>query len=168
MRDEITWNYSRFCRGQFDGKMPANDMLYNIYHGLQRMQEEQGSLIQQKKKSWMQHGLSPCFQGDRAAPKPLSHQDFQWHYPSIILNLQLAVNANLMLPSFRFSFNSGPNNVFYLPFCLKYDQQQQINDASLTVTWLTALSHDWRHCHMIDRTVTWSIKPSHINIIFRY
>ncbi len=40
-----------------------------IYHAFKRMKEEQGLLIQQK-KSWMQQGLNPWFQGERAAPKP--------------------------------------------------------------------------------------------------
>ncbi len=44
-----------------------------IYYGLQRMKEEQGSLLQHK-KSWWQQGLNPWLQGDRPATKPLSHK----------------------------------------------------------------------------------------------
>ncbi len=34
-----------------------------------------------KKKSWWQQGLSPWLQGDRPAPKPLSHKDLlKWLY----------------------------------------------------------------------------------------
>ncbi len=70
---EITWNSSCFCWGHFDGKVSANNILYTTYYGLQRMKEEQGSLIQQKNKSWLQQGLNPWLQGDRPASKPLTH-----------------------------------------------------------------------------------------------
>jgi hypothetical protein len=40
----------------FAGKMPANNKLYTIL--FKRMREEQGLLIQQEKKSWMQQGLN--------------------------------------------------------------------------------------------------------------
>jgi hypothetical protein len=32
-------------------------------------------MLQQKKKLWLKQGLSPGPQGDRPAPKPLSHED---------------------------------------------------------------------------------------------
>jgi hypothetical protein len=35
------------------------------------MKEQQGLLIQQKKKSWMLQGLNPQLQGDSQAHKPL-------------------------------------------------------------------------------------------------
>jgi hypothetical protein len=39
------------------------------------MKEEQGLLIQQKKKSWMQQGWNPWPQGERPAPKPLINHE---------------------------------------------------------------------------------------------
>jgi hypothetical protein len=40
------------------------------------MKEEQGLLIQQKKKLWMQQGLYPWLQGEKPARnKPLNHKD---------------------------------------------------------------------------------------------
>ncbi len=45
------------------------------YYGLKRMKEEQGLVIQQKKKLGMQQGSNPSLQGERPAPKPLNHED---------------------------------------------------------------------------------------------
>jgi hypothetical protein len=45
------------------------------YYGIKRMKEEQGSLLQQKKKLWMQQGLNPWLHDERPAPTPLNHED---------------------------------------------------------------------------------------------
>jgi hypothetical protein len=46
--DEIPGATAHFLWVCFDGKILGNNILYNILYGVQRMNEEQGSLFQQK------------------------------------------------------------------------------------------------------------------------
>jgi hypothetical protein len=58
------------------------------------MKEEQGLLIQQKTKSWMQQGLNLWLQCERPSAKPLNHEDL------LILNARFFLLAELAMSEF--------------------------------------------------------------------
>jgi hypothetical protein len=58
MEDEISEVSTNFCWVRFAGKVPASNILYNIYYGFKRMKEKQG-LNPAEKNLWMQQGLNP-------------------------------------------------------------------------------------------------------------
>ncbi len=117
-----------------------------IYYGFKGMKEEQGLLIQQKKKTWMQQGLNLWLQGVRPALKPLNYEDLYILMVSFLHLAELATSEfwlNLHhsrrpkqtfvkytsliyepgATKLSFFFNSGPKQAVSFSLDEKCDQQ---------------------------------------------
>ncbi len=127
-----------FCRGCLAGKMPASNILYNLWVQEDERRARIANAVE-KKEIWMQQRLNLWLQGERPAPKPLNHEDLliHWgHHSSIWMNLlrlsfdnlhhsrrpkqTFAKYASLVYepgylvpPSSRFFFNSGPKTALF-------------------------------------------------------